>query len=116
MIKQDAINTLQVNKGINIKSLYAGQRILQNVTITFMALIKEDKPAKCKLKIKKSTLNVRWKDCKLKGGYKVQPVPKPPSKRKAHIKNIIELGNNQKLKLFNLGKAISRAPNCKGTK
>jgi hypothetical protein len=46
----------------------------------------------------------------LSGGYTVQPVPTPDS-IKEELNNKIKLnGRNQKLKLFNLGKAISGAP------
>ena len=49
------------------------------------------------------------------GGYKVQPVP-APSSTKTDPTNIINAdGNNQKLKLFNFGKAISVDPIYKGT-
>ena len=48
-------------------------------------------------------------------GYKVQAVP-APSSTKTDPTNIINAdGNNQKLKLFNLGKAISEDPIYKGT-
>jgi hypothetical protein len=50
-----------------------------------------------------------------KGGYRVQPVPTPVS-TKLDNKSIVNAGgNNQKLKLFNLAKAISGAPIIKGT-
>ena len=49
------------------------------------------------------------------GGYTVQPVPAPPSTRLDAIKQKSEGGNNQKLKLFNLGNAISGAPISMGT-
>jgi len=50
------------------------------------------------------------------GGYTVQPVPAPPSAKPDNINKIREGGNNQKLKLFNLGNAISGAPISIGTK
>jgi hypothetical protein len=70
----------------------------------------EDIPAKCKLNIAKSTEAPECAITPDSGGYTVHPVPAPSS-------TILELnskpkdgGNNQKLKLFNLGKAISGAP------
>jgi hypothetical protein len=50
----------------------------------------------------------------LNGGYTVHPVPAPVSiNDEANNKNNAG-GNNQKLKLFNLGNAISGAPIIKG--
>jgi len=50
-----------------------------------------------------------------KGGYTVQPVPAPLSTRDLD-NNIINAGiKNQNLILFIRGKAISAAPNIKGT-
>ena len=51
----------------------------------------------------------------LNGGYIVHPVPAPlPTNIDPTIKNK-EGTNNQKLMLFNLGKAISGAPIIRGT-
>jgi hypothetical protein len=44
----------------------------------------------------------------------VQPVPAPFSTSELTSNKIREGGNNQKETLFNLGKAISTAPHCKG--
>ena len=75
----------------------------------------EDMPAKCKLKIAIST---HGPECPMppdSGGYKVQLVP-APSSTKTDPTNIINAGgNNQKLKLFSLGNAISGDPIYKGT-
>jgi hypothetical protein len=71
----------------------------------------EAAPAICKLKIAKSTPLPSIAD---NGGYTVQPVPTPPS-IKVEIININNEGTiNQKLKLFNLGNAISGEPINKG--
>jgi hypothetical protein len=75
----------------------------------------EDKPDKCKLKIAKSTAPLECAKIPLKGGYTVQPVPAPVSTILDNNNKINEGGNNQKLKLFNLGNAISGAPINKGT-
>ena len=50
-----------------------------------------------------------------RGGYTVQPVPAPPSTKLLDNNNINAGGNNQKLMLLSLGKAISGAPIIKGT-
>ena len=62
-----------------------------------------------------STDPPEWVWIPARGGYTVQPVPAPCS-TKAELNNrVIEGGNNQKLILFNLGKAMSGAPIYKGT-
>jgi len=48
------------------------------------------------------------------GGYIVQPVPTPPLIKVEYKSKSKLAGNNQKLKLFNLGKAISGAPKNMG--
>jgi len=50
-----------------------------------------------------------------KGGYTVHPVPTPLLTTLENTNKIKEGGNNQKLILFNRGKAISGAPNIIGT-
>ena len=45
----------------------------------------------------------------------VQPVPTPSSVKLERIKKVKAGGNNQKLKLFKRGNAISGAPTIKGT-
>ena len=52
-------------------------RIYINVTTKFIAPKSEDKPAKCKEKIKKSTLEPGLYVKVDNGGYIVQPVPGP---------------------------------------
>jgi len=69
----------------------------------------------CKLKILKSTAPPECTNSLLKGGYSVHPVPTPDSTIEDNNNKSIETGNNQKLKLFNLGKAISGTPNIIGT-
>src|ERR1700744_2987795 len=70
----------------------------------------EEIPDKCKLKIAKSTDGPECASIPLKGGYTVQPVPAPTSEKLETNNSNKDAGNNQKLKLFNLGKAISGAP------
>jgi len=50
----------------------------------------------------------------LSGGYTVQPVPAPAPTSEEQINKVNDGGNNQKLKLFNRGNAISGAPIIKG--
>jgi len=72
-------------------------------------------PAKCRLNIAKSTAPPECAVIPDNGGYTVQPVPAPTSIVLDNKSNIKEGGNNQKLKLFKRGKAISGAPIIKGT-
>jgi len=69
----------------------------------------------CKLKITKSTAGLECDTQPLKGGYIVQPNPAPVSTYIDNKKIKRAGGNNQKLRLFNLGKAISGAPIIVGT-
>lgn len=75
-----------------------------------MAPAIDDVPDKCKLKIAKSTAGPECASIPLKGGYTVQPVPAPTSKKLDIRSKPNDGGSNQKLKLFNRGKAISTAP------
>jgi len=76
----------------------------------------DEVPTKWKLNITRSTA-IPECDCNEdNGGYNVQPVPAPPSAKPDIISNNKDGGNNQKLKLFNLGNAISGAPINIGTK
>jgi hypothetical protein len=85
------------------------------VTIKFIAPKIDAIPAKCKLKIAKSTAAPEWASMPLNGGYTVHPVPAPTSIKLEAINRKNAGGNNQKLKLFNRGNAISGAPINKGT-
>jgi len=73
------------------------------VVIKFIAPAIEDIPARCKLKIVKSTEEPGCPNVDDNGGYNVQPVPVPVS---VIVDNCIKAnagGINQKLILFNLG-------------
>ena len=63
-------------------------------------------PAICNEKIAKSTLGPLWLCIPARGGYKVQPVPTPPSIQAENINNNKLGGNNQKLILLSLGNLI----------
>lgn len=77
---------------------------------------REDTPAKCNENIIRSTAPPEWDWMEESGGYTVHPVPAPLSTNALTSNNIKEGGSNQKLTLFNLGKAISGLPNSTGTK
>lgn len=112
--KKAVIKTAQTNKGIKVIRK-PGARIFKIVTIKLIAPNNEEIPAKCKLKIAKSTAPLECAAIEDNGGYTVQPVPAPTSITEEKIKRNNEGGNNQKLKLFKRGKAISGAPINKGT-
>lgn len=84
------------------------------VVMKFNAPAIEDTPARCKLKILKSTAEPECASSALRGGYNVQPVPTPDSTIEDKSNKNKDTGNNQKLKLFNLGKAMSGTPNIIG--
>lgn len=75
----------------------------------------EDTPAKWREKIVKSTEAPAWAVPDESGGYTVHPVPDPFSTMLLESNNVSDGGNIQKLILFIRGKAISGAPNIKGT-
>jgi len=54
----------------------------------------EEIPAKCKLKIAKSTEPPEWNPIDDKGGYTVHPVPAPCSTKAEPINKIKEGGNS----------------------
>lgn len=112
--KNAVIKTAHTNNGKLWKDrLFT--RILKIVQIKLIAPKIEDAPDKCKLKIAKSTEPPECAVALDSGGYTVQPVPTPASVNIDANNNSNEGGNNQKLMLFILGKAISGAPIIKGT-
>jgi hypothetical protein len=70
----------------------------------------EEIPAKCKLRMARSTAAPECAITPDKGGYTVHPVPAPISTKLDVNKSPNAGGNNQKLRLLSLGKAISGAP------
>lgn len=112
--KKAVTKTAQTNKGTRPIRI-PGTLIFSTVAIKLMAPSKEDRPAKCKLKIAKSTAPPEWNAMLAKGGYTVQPVPAPTSTMLEQRSRNKEGGSNQKLKLLSRGKAISGAPMSKGT-
>ena len=103
------IKTDHTSKGI-LSMVIPGALILKIVVMNFIAPIIEEAPAQCKLKIARSTDPPEWVWGPDKGGYTVHPVPAPCSTKEEANRRSKAGGNNQKLKLFNLGKAISGAP------
>lgn len=108
------MKTAHTNNG-NRCIVIPGPRMLMTVVMKFTAPKIELAPAKCKLKIPKSTAPPGCPDTLLNGGYTVHPTPGPTSTNALESNNKIDGGNNQKLMLFNRGNAISGAPIIKGT-
>jgi hypothetical protein len=88
----------------------------KTVTIILMAPIMLLAPAICILNIAKSTPIPACPRLALNDGYSVQPVPVPSSVKKLANNKNQELANNQTLKLFNRGNAMSGAPTSAGKK
>lgn len=88
-------------------------RMFTIVVIKFIDPAIDEIPAKCKLKIAKSTARPCW-PISDRGGYKVHPVPTPPSVTDEVTRSAKEGTNNQKLKLFRRGNAMSPVPTNNG--
>jgi hypothetical protein len=109
----DVIKTDQMNKGIWSHFIPA-VRILIMVVIKLIAPKIDDIPARCKLKIVKSTEAPACEILEDSGGYTVHPVPAPDSVRLPLSNRVREGGRSQNLRLFIRGKAISGAPIIRG--
>lgn len=108
------IKTDHTKRGMESKVTEA-ERMFIIVVIKLMAPRMEEAPAKCNLKIAKSTEKPEWNRLPARGGYTVQPVPAPiPAKAEAD-RRVKDGGSSQKLILFIRGKAISCAPIIIGT-
>ena len=105
--------TLQTKSVIRSKD-NNGDRILYAVEIKLILPKIDEAPAKCKLKIAKSTLFPLWDKTLERGGYTVQPVPTPISIKDDINNKIRDGGNNQKDRLFIRGNDISGAPDIIG--
>lgn len=106
--------TDQTNNGVWSQDI-PGDRILIIVVIKFTAPKIDEAPARCNLKIVRSTEAPAWAILAARGGYTVHPVPAPLSTNPPATNNVKEGGSNQNLILFIRGKAISGAPIIKGT-
>lgn len=109
----EVIKTDQIKRGV-WSQLIPTVRILIIVVIKLIAPKIDDIPARCSLKIVKSTEAPAWETPAESGGYAVQPVPAPDSVKLPLSRSVKEGGSNQKLRLFIRGKAISGAPIIRG--
>ena len=75
----------------------------------------DEAPARCRLKIERSTDPPAWAMPLANGGQTVQPVPAPLSTRPPLSSKVKDGGRSQNLILFIRGKAMSGAPIIKGT-
>lgn len=107
-------NTDQTNNGVR-SHVIPIDRILIIVVMKFTAPKIEEAPARCRLKMERSTEAPACAIPADKGGYTVQPVPAPLSTIPPVKSKIKEGGKSQNLILFIRGKAISGAPIIKGT-
>jgi hypothetical protein len=103
--KRNAVISIDQTNNGNLLKVKPRQRIFKIVVIKLIAPAIEEIPARCRLKIAKSTAGLECAKIPDSGGYNVQPVPAPPSTRLEVSNNKSAGGNNQKLKLFNLGNA-----------
>jgi hypothetical protein len=108
------INTAQANKGIRSKIIPKARK-LPSVLIKFTAPRIDLTPARWREKIAKSTDLPACAIFLESGGYTVQPVPAPLSTKELDNSNTKAGTRNQNLILFIRGKAMSLAPNIKGT-
>jgi hypothetical protein len=74
------MKTLQTNSG-SFSKVIPGDRIFIIVVIILIAPIRDEKPARCRLYMERSTDTPIWKGVSDYGGYTVQPVPAPPAYR-----------------------------------
>jgi hypothetical protein len=112
--KTAVTRTDHTNKGTRFQRI-PGHLIFIIVTIKFIAPAIDETPAKCKLKIAKSTEYPECAKPELNGGYTVQPVPTPASTRLDVSNSVNEGGSNQNDMLLSLGKAMSGLPIKMGT-
>jgi hypothetical protein len=91
-----------------------GARMLKMVVMKLAAPRIEEAPAKCRPNRAMSSPGPPWYWLSDSGGYSVQPVPVPPTKRLATVS--MKAGtSSQKEMLFRRGKAMSGAPIMIGT-
>jgi len=106
--------TDQTKRGVRSQVIPAA-RMLIIVVIKLTAPKIDEAPAKCKLKIDRSTDAPAWAIPLERGGYTVHPVPAPLSTSPPDKRRIRDGGKSQNLMLFIRGKAISGAPIIRGT-
>ena len=108
------ITTAHTNNGIR-SSRNPLHRMLITVVIKLIAPRIEDAPAKWREKIAKSTDGPAWAKFLDSGGYTVHPVPAPFSTAAEETNRISDGGSSQNLMLLSRGKAMSGAPNIRGS-
>jgi len=108
------IKTDHTNKGIESKFIEE-DRMFMMVVMKLIAPRIEEAPAKCNLKIARSTEMPEWNKLPAKGGYTVHPVPAPIPANAEEDSKVSEGGRSQNLMLFIRGNAISCAPIMRGT-
>ena len=106
--------TAQTNNGIR-SIVIPVARMLITVVMKLTAPKIEETPARWREKIPRSTEAPAWAIPAESGGYTVHPVPTPLSTRPLDRSSVREGGSSQNLILFIRGKAISGAPNIRGT-
>lgn len=100
------IRTDHTNRGIESRDIEE-ERMFKMVVMKLIAPRIEEAPAKCNLKIARSTENPEWNMFPARGGYTVHPVPAPtPAKAEEERRNR-DGGRSQNLILFIRGNAIS---------
>jgi len=107
-------NTDQTNNGVRSQDIPT-VRILIIVVIKLIAPKIEETPAKCNLKMERSTELPACETLEANGGYTVQPVPAPLSTNPPTNKSVSDGGRSQNLILFIRGNAMSGAPIIRGT-
>lgn len=107
-------NTDHTNSGVRSQVIPI-VRILIIVVMKFTAPRILEAPAKCRLKIERSTEAPAWAIPLERGGYTVHPVPAPLSTIPPVNRRVSDGGRSQNLMLFIRGKAISGAPIISGT-
>lgn len=103
----------QANMGM-ISRERATDRMLTMVVMKFSEPRIEEIPARCSEKIAKSTALPLCPNVE-RGGYTVQPVPTPDSRREENKSKKRAGGRSQKEKLLRRGNAMSGAPMKRGT-
>jgi hypothetical protein len=103
--KRNAVISIDQTNNGNLLKVKPRQRIFKIVVIKLIAPAIEEIPTRRRLKIAKFTAGLECAKIPDSGGYYVQPVPAPPFTRLEVSNNKSAGGNNQKLKLFNLGNA-----------
>ncbi len=100
------INTDHTNRGIE-SNLKEEERMFMMVVMKLMAPRIEEAPAKCNLKIARSTEIPEWNKFPANGGYTVHPVPTPIPANAEAERSIRDGGSSQNLMLFIRGNAMS---------